>query len=267
MDLLLIVRKIWRHKLFTVPVILLTLVGAVYVVVVKEPLYEASSSYLLISPRPAPTAEEIARNPALAKVHADNPYTRFADQSVVVDVLERSMSTESARRTLLHAGADPRYTVGSGVEFGSSVPIMQITALAATPEAAVRSAKVVGSAAVAELDRMQEAHDVDPGYRITAMQVEPPAGARLKASGQLRMLVGVLALGTVLLFVVVSVTDALEGLRRERWAEETAVPDPLEELWADEYDLQAPNGNGASANGKHTDHPGDREDPWAPPLR
>ena len=133
MDLLLIVRKIWRHKLLTVPVILLTLAGAVYVVAVKEPLYEASSSYLLISPRAAPTAEEIARNPALAKVHADNPYTRFADQSVVVDVLERSMSTESARRTLMRAGADPRYTVGSGVEFGSSVPIMQINGPGSDP--------------------------------------------------------------------------------------------------------------------------------------
>ena len=219
MDLLLIVRKIWRHKLLTVPVILLTLAGAVYVVVVKEPLYEASTSYLLISPRPPPTTEEIARNPALAKVQADNPYTRFTDQSVVVDVLERRLSTESARRTLMRAGADPRYTVGSGVEFGSAVPIMQITALAATPEAAIESAKVVGGAAIAELDRMQKEHDVDTGYRITAMRVEDPDGARLKASGQLRMLVGVLVLGTVLLFIVVSVTDALEGLRRERWAD------------------------------------------------
>ena len=183
MDLLLIVRKIWRHKLLTVPVILLTLAGAVYVVVVKEPLYEASTSYLLISPRPPPTAEEIARNPALAKVQADNPYTRFTDQSVVVDVLERRLSTESARRTLMRAGADPRYTVGSGVEFGSAVPIMQITALAVTPEAAIESAKVVGGAAIAELDRMQKEHDVDPGYRITAMRVEDPDGARLKASG------------------------------------------------------------------------------------
>jgi hypothetical protein len=266
MDLLLIARKIWRHKLLTVPVILLTLAGAVYVVAVKEPLYEASTSYLLISPRPAPTAEEIARNPALAKVRADNPYTRFTDQSVVVDVLERRLSTESARRTLMDAGADPRYTVGSGVEFGSSVPIMQITALAATPEAAIQSAKVVGGAAIAELDRMQKEHDVDPGYRITAMRVEEPDGARLKASGQLRMLVGVLVLGTVLLFIVVSVTDALEGLRRERWAEQIA-PERLDELWGDESDLKASNGNGRSADDRQTDRPGDLEEPWAPPLR
>ena len=99
------------------------------------------------------------------------------------------------------------------------------------------------------------------------MQVEVPDGARLKASGQLRMLVGVLGLGTVLLFIVVSVTDALEGLRRERWAEQAAVPEPLEELWADETYVKGSNGNGASANGRHADHPGDREDPWAPPLR
>ena len=100
MDLRLLARKIWRHKLITVPLILLTLAGAAYVIAVKQPLYEASSSYLMISPPAAPTAEEIARNPELAKVKADNPYTRFVDQSVVIAVLKHTMSTESARRML-----------------------------------------------------------------------------------------------------------------------------------------------------------------------
>ena len=268
MDLLLITRKIWRHKLFTIPVILLTLAGTAYVIAVKKPLYEASSSYLMISPPAAPTAEEITRNPELAKVKADNPYTRFADQSVVIDVLERTMSTESVRKTLVKAGADPRYTLGSAIEFGSSVPIIQVKALASTPQGAMRSADVVARAVVAELDRMQKAHDVDPGYRITAMQVEIPDGARLKASGQLRMLVGVLGLGTILLFIVVSVTDALEGLRRERWAEQVAVRESLDEMWSDEPYAPESNGNGASANGRHARHPEDHdEEPWAPPLR
>ena len=42
MDLLLIARKIWRYKLATLPVIVLTLCGAVYAVAVKDPVYEAS---------------------------------------------------------------------------------------------------------------------------------------------------------------------------------------------------------------------------------
>jgi hypothetical protein len=172
-------------------VILLTLAGAAYAITVKQALYEASSTYIVISPPAAPSAEEIARNPELGKVKADNPYTRF-DKSVVIDVLKRTMSTESVRNTLVKAGADPRYTLKSATEFGASAPIIQVQALASTPDAARRSAQVVGHAVAGELDRMQKAHDVDPAYRIRAMPVEVSDGARRKPSGPLRMLVGVL---------------------------------------------------------------------------
>jgi capsular polysaccharide biosynthesis protein len=218
MDLLLIARKIWRHKLVTLPVILLTMIGAAYAIVGKQPLYEATSSYLLINPPAAPTADEIARNPALGKIHADNPYTRFADQSVVIDVLARSMSSDMARRTLVKAGADPRYIVEAATRFGTTSPIVQITGTGATPQTAKKTAEVVGHGVTGELDRMQSVEKVDPKYRITTMQVEFPDGATLQASGQLRMLVGVLVLGAIALFIVVSVTDALDSLRRERWA-------------------------------------------------
>jgi hypothetical protein len=45
-DLLSIARKIWCYKLVTLPVVVLALCGAVYVVAVKQPVYEASSSYV-----------------------------------------------------------------------------------------------------------------------------------------------------------------------------------------------------------------------------
>lgn len=259
MDLLLIARKIWRHRLFTIPVILLTIAGAAYTIAVKEPLYQATSSYLLINPPPAPTEEEIARNPELGKIRADNPYTRFADQGVVIDVLVRSMSTESARRSLVRAGADPGYEVSSAVRFGASSPIVQISGTGSTPEAAIRTAKVVGHAVTGELDRMQAVKRVDARYRITPLQVEFPDGARLQPSGQLRMLVGVLALGTILLFIVVSVTDALEGLARERMAKRAEQPWTEEELalFGLDPDLDAvPHSNGSGA------HPPPRHEPY-----
>ena len=59
----------------------------------------------------------------------------------------------------------------------------------------MRSAEVVGHAVVGELDRMQKEHDVDPRYRIKTKQVAVSDGARRKASGPLRVLVGVLGLG------------------------------------------------------------------------
>jgi hypothetical protein len=216
MDLLSIGRKLWRYKLVTLPVVLLTLCGAVYVVAVKEPVYEASSSYILINPPAPPTAEDIARDPALGRINADNPYTRFSDQSVRIEVLASSMAGKAAQGALLKAGADPRYKVTPTSAFGYSSPIVEITAQGGSPEVAIGSAKLVGKAVTSELDRMQRAEGVDTGYRIKAQQVDAPDGAQLRASGQLRMLVGVLALGAVLLFVVVSVADALTTLRMER---------------------------------------------------
>jgi hypothetical protein len=216
MNLLSIARKLWRYKLLTVPVVLLTFCGAVYVVAFKEPVYEASSSYILINPPAPPTPEDVARDPSLGRINADNPYTRFSDQSVIVEVLASSMANESAQRALLNAGADPRYMVERASQFGYSSPILKITAQGSSPEVAIRSAKLVGNEVTRHLEEMQQAEGVDSMYRIKANKVEAPEGAQLKASGQLRSLLGVLGLGAVLLFLVVSVGDALTTFRMER---------------------------------------------------
>jgi hypothetical protein len=232
MNLLSIARKIWRYKLLTVPVVLLTFCGAVYVIAVKPPVYEASSSYILINPPEPPTPEDVARDPSLARINADNPYTRFSDQSVIVEVLASSMANESTTRALLNAGADPRYKVERASQFGYSSPILKITAQGSSPVVAVKSAKLVGSAVTRQLAQMQQAEGVDPTYRIKAHKVETPAGAQLRASGQLRSLVGVLGLGAVLLFLVVSLGDAVTMLRMERGGR--SAPSPLaagEEPW------------------------------------
>jgi capsular polysaccharide biosynthesis protein len=232
MDLLSIVRKIWRYKLVTLPVLLLTLCGAIYVVAVKEPVYEASSSFILINPPAPPTAEDIARDPALGRINSDNPYTRFSDQSAVVEVLTSSLASQSAQRALEKAGADPRYTVAPTSEFGYSSPIVQITAQGWSPEVAVRSARLVSDAVTRQLRQMQQSEGVDPKYRIRAQQLDTPDSAQLRASGQLRMLVAVLALGAVLLFVAVSVADALTTLRTERLGRPSpARPAAHDEPW------------------------------------
>jgi hypothetical protein len=215
MDLLSIARKIWRYKLLTLPVILLTFCGAVYAVAFKDPVYEAHASYLLINPPAPPTPEKIAQDPSLRDT--DNPYTRFADQSVVVEVLTSSLSSESARRKLEDAGADNRYTVAPKATFGySSSPIVEITGVGLSPHTAIRTAQVVGDALRRQLKRMQDDQGIAPEYAITTQQVEAPTDAELRASGQARMLVAVLAVGAVLLFVVTSVAEAVTGLRIER---------------------------------------------------
>ena len=124
MDLLKILQKIWRYRIVTLPVLALTLLGAIYVVALKESEYSATSSYVLINPPAPPTAEEIAADPSLGRINFDNPFTRFTDQSVVMDLLASTLSNESARRALAQQGADDRYTVAPSSEFGFSSQLL-----------------------------------------------------------------------------------------------------------------------------------------------
>ena len=99
--------------------------------------------------------EEIAADPKLGRISPDNPFTRFTDQSVVVNLLASSLSNESARRALVQQGADPRYTVAPTGTFGYSSLIMEATGVGPTPETAIETARLVGAALTTELDRMQ----------------------------------------------------------------------------------------------------------------
>jgi hypothetical protein len=215
-DLLQIFRKIWRYRIVTLPVVALTLLGAFYVVALKGSEYSANSSYVLINPPAPPTAEDIAADPKLGRIGADNPFTRFPDQSTVVDLLASRLSNESAQRALAQQGAS-RYTVAPSSQFayGPSL-ILDITGLGSTPKIAMGTASLVDAAVVSELDRMQASQGVDPRYRIEAQRVVAPDHAEQQLSGKLRTLVGVFVLGGIMLFVAVSAAEGLTVLRAEQ---------------------------------------------------
>lgn len=215
MSLLAILRTILRHKVATMPIVLLTLVGVGYVVAFTTPVYEAKASYAFINPPGPPSPAEVARDPNLANIQADNPYTRFADQSVVVDILVRKVVSGQVRRELLKEGADPRYDVIPSRQFGSS-PIAEVTGVGATAAIAETTARTVSEALRYQLKALQAAEGVAPRYMIRALEVEGPEGARLRVASRVRSLVAVLGLGTVVLFVMVSITEAFDIKRAER---------------------------------------------------
>jgi capsular polysaccharide biosynthesis protein len=217
MSLLLILEKIWKYKLVTVPIMACVLAGAYYVVAVTPPTYEASATYILVNPPPLPTDAQIASNPALGRIKGDNPYTRFSDQSVLVQVLAGKLNSEEDRLSLAKRGAEPNYTAAPSAEFGFSAPILQITGTGTSAAAAVTTTNLVGDMLTRELDQMQRDRGVDKDYRIKTEAVVPAHGAKLKPSGKLRSLVAVFVLGTVLLFMAMSILDALSVLRQQ-WA-------------------------------------------------
>jgi hypothetical protein len=216
MSLLLILTKIWKYKLVTLPIMACALAGSYYVVAVTAPTYEASATYILVNPPPLPTDAQIARNPALGRIKGDNPYLRFADQAVLAQLLARRLTSDENRLSLTKQGADPNYLAAPSAEFGFSAPILQITGTGTSAAAAITTANLVGEALTRELDSMQRIRGVDKHYRITTEAAVPARDAKLKPSGKLRSLVAVLVLSTILLFVAVSVLDAVSALR-QKW--------------------------------------------------
>jgi hypothetical protein len=213
MDLLSISQTIWRHKLATLPIIALMFIGTFYVVKIKPPVYETTSSYILVNPPAPPSSDEIARHPALATVNANNPYVQYNDLSIVSSLLTQTVTTDPVRSQLVRAGADDRFTVGPSTQYPLGTPIVQITGIAATSSGAVRSATLVGAKFSDVLGKLQAAQGVDPHYWIRAHEVNPPGPATQRVSSKLRTLVAVLVLGIIMLFVTVSVLNAVEQRR------------------------------------------------------
>ena len=68
MDLFAIGGTLWRHKRVSIPLILLTVLGMLYILAIKAPTYEAKASLLLTNSPAPPTAMQIAQDPSLARI-------------------------------------------------------------------------------------------------------------------------------------------------------------------------------------------------------
>ena len=213
MNLLAIIRTIWRHRFVTFPIIVLTLLAAAYEVAVKPSQYQTTSTYVLVSPPGPPTPGEVKHDPALANINPDNPYTRYGDPAVVSELLSEIMSSDSERQAMVNAGADSRYVVAPSVAFGYATPMVQITGVGSSAQAAINTANVVSRAANDKLNQLQATKGVNPRYRITTIQAVIPDRAQLQASGKLRSLVSVFGAGVVVLLLVISLLNAVSKRR------------------------------------------------------
>jgi hypothetical protein len=213
MDLLSISGAIWRHKLVTIPLIAFILLGALYVVKFKAPVYNSSSSFLLVNPPGPPTAAQIAANPRLGKVNTNNPYANFGDLNVTADAVLSVLTSPSSQQALAEAGADPRYQAALSSAFGTP-PIIQITGVGSSAQEAIKTANLVTNAAITDLHQLQKSQGVNPSYMITSVKLVPPIAATKSSSGKLRTLIALVGLGVILLFVAVSVMDVI-GKRRK----------------------------------------------------
>jgi hypothetical protein len=213
MDLFAILQSLRRHWVLTGVVVLLTFLGAVALVTVMPRHYEARASFVLVNPQPGPTENQIAADPALEEVNRNNPYLRFSNQATVSQVLSARMSGDTVRESLLAAGADGGYTAAPSLDFGGSGYIIDVVGTGTSPEDSEKTLDLVSRRMQDELTAMQKVYNADDSALVTVLPVAEPTGARLLVSGTVRSLVGLGAVGVIVLFAAISVSEARRSVR------------------------------------------------------
>lgn len=203
MDLLSIIREAWRGKLVVLPVLLLTLVAAAYILVVRPPEYASNSALTLINPPPAPTNNQIASDPALGKVNSNNPYVAYGQLTVVVAVVEQAMASDAVVGQLRKEGVEAGYTLTSDPT--ATNPIIHVEGVGPTPAAALRATSILDQQIGTTLNQLQENERVSNHYRITTQVLNTPSVPIMKLSSKLRSLIAVLVAGLIMMFIALSI--------------------------------------------------------------
>ncbi len=150
----------------------------------------------------------------MANINSSNVFSRFDDQSIIADSIVSRMSSASTQQALVNQGADSRFTVEPISLYGSPEPMVEVTGTGATAAEALKTSSLVSAALERSLSSLQRAQGTNSTYMFTALQVasSPPV---IKVSSKLRSIVAVLGVGVVLLFVLVSLGDAIDRKRAE----------------------------------------------------
>jgi hypothetical protein len=229
MDLVSVLQVLWKHKFLALPVILLTALAAVYVVRIKPPVYEAASTVLLTNPPKQPTLAQLAADPGLKYANQDNSFADYGDLDIVANAVIDLVDSPASQAELTRAGAGTGYQLELSTDYGNP-PIIDITGVGKTAEAAIASAAILTATVRQDLTTLQLNAGVSPFYLIGGDNIVTPAQAQRSSSAKLRALVAVVAAGIILLFIVVSSADAATRRRRSRLVSDPPVTADDEEL-------------------------------------
>jgi hypothetical protein len=204
-------------------VLLVTVLGSSWVLFVRPATYQVQSSMLLVPPPPAPSDAQIDKHPELRKLNSDNPYGRSYDPTILIALVSIAITSDPSREAIKQAGGDERFTVAQTTRYGFNSPFADITSVGPSASEAIASNELVIRSFERELARIQLREKVSRRYLITARVAGDPVGARVRSTDVGKLLIGIIGLGVLGLFVVVSIGDAV----RELHARHLAEVDPL----------------------------------------
>jgi hypothetical protein len=217
MDVFTIGGTLWRHKWVSIPLVLLTLLGMVYVLALRPPTYQAKADILLTNPPASHTAFQIAQEPSLAKMN--NPLANLSSLTYVAEVLINSVTAPAAKAELTRAGVSGYQAVLDNASESNVPPAIDVAATDRKAHAAMRSAQLVASAISSELVQLQASQHVQNKYMITAVEYVTPSSAT-KSSGNLETAAGVAAIGLIALLVAVSMAQGRAEQKNRRARQE-----------------------------------------------
>ena len=215
MDLITIAKSLWRVKWVSLVLLLATIGGGIGVIVAVPPTYEATGSYLFFQPAAVPTT-----NPKTGEVESDNPFLRFGDPSVLLNVVARRVSDTESTERLVKKGASTDFTVQPSTRYGFSSPIIDINAQADSADLAINTVNLVGKAVADEVIAVQAEEGADARYMVTPRPIEIPQEATQRLARPLRMLLAVFALGGISMLMLAAIVQSWT----QRGSRQTADP-------------------------------------------
>lgn len=218
MDFFTIAGTLWRHKRVSIPLILLTLFGAFYVLAIRPSTYHADADIFLTNPPASPTASQIAQDPGLAKVN--NPLANLGSLTYIAEFLIDVVTAPAAQEELGQAGATGYQVVLDNASQNDVPPAIDIIGTGSNAQAAIQSAQLVAAAISRDLSQLQVNQHVQNQYMITAVEYVTPTSAIKSSSGKLETAIGVVAIGMIVLLVAVSMAQGREEQKNRRLRQE-----------------------------------------------
>lgn len=213
MDPLAVLKTIWIHKYWVMPVVVVVLFAGVFVYQFGPRSYESSTSVAIVNPE-IPTNMEIENNLKLSKVNRDNPYLRSSDPSLITDVMVARLNSSQTADDVKSAGLGPEYSVGQGVD--SSGFVIDITGMGSEPAKAISTTQFLVERLQEDLRGTQKVNGADDTYLYTSLVIVQPDTPEERFSSRLRSLIVVVLGGGILLLGVLSVATSLARARTKR---------------------------------------------------
>ncbi|MFY1687612.1 hypothetical protein [Plantactinospora sp. WMMB782] len=202
MDLLDLLKLMFRRWYVSVPIVVVTLGAALAFGLAIQPEYKTEVAILLVPPTTSAAPEpDAAPRPG-------NPWLRIGENAMA-QAVQISTSAHDARTRIAAAGGDPDYEVG----LVTRSSILTIAVTASSEESARKTVEAVTQLVHDEVAGQQAPYRPNPGEQITTEVLDPGLNILPSRSNVLRAQVVILAIGILLAAVAAVVHDAVARRR------------------------------------------------------